>query len=78
MNSYLRRYNCDNSTIDFSFSSSNVIWNSTWRVLDDLHGSDHFAIMVSIKSDIPNKFNWFDKFYSKDVPFYVLSKLKYI
>lgn len=50
---HLGRPNCDNSAIDISFSSPNVIWNSSWSVLNDPYGSDHFLIIILITSDIP-------------------------
>lgn len=34
---HLGRPICDNSTIDISFSLSNVIWNFSWSFLDHLH-----------------------------------------
>ncbi|XP_025195964.1 uncharacterized protein LOC112595090 [Melanaphis sacchari] len=49
---HLGRPNCSNSVIDISFTSPNLIWNTSWSALDDPHGSDHFPILISIKSDI--------------------------
>jgi len=34
--------------IDLSFASASIAPEISWEVLDDLHGSDHFPILISI------------------------------
>ncbi len=35
------------TAIDVAFSSPNVILDFNWRMLPDLHGSDHFPIILT-------------------------------
>lgn len=57
MNTHLGRPNGNNSAIDISFASPNLVWNTSWFTLDDPHGSYHFPILISIKSDIAYRLN---------------------
>ena len=41
------------SCIDLTICSSCCLADFDWRVLDDLHGSDHFPIVVSLANDPP-------------------------
>uniref|UniRef100_A0A2S2R8S6 Endonuclease/exonuclease/phosphatase domain-containing protein n=1 Tax=Sipha flava TaxID=143950 RepID=A0A2S2R8S6_9HEMI len=38
------------SVIDLSFSSPDLVWYTTWFTLDDLNGSDHIPILITINS----------------------------
>lgn len=40
----------NDSAIDFSFSSSDLVWNTTWSTLDDPNKSDHIPILITINS----------------------------
>ncbi|KAG5872204.1 hypothetical protein JTB14_011076 [Gonioctena quinquepunctata] len=38
------------SAIDLSLCSPSILFDHTWRVAEDLHGSDHFPIMITNNS----------------------------
>ena len=42
------------SAIDLSICSSDCVVDFSWQVNDDLHGSDHFPIILSIENSIPS------------------------
>ena len=55
------------STLDLSICQPRLFLDFEWQVLDDLHGSDHFPIQISVTSNITedhpsyykfNKANW--------------------
>lgn len=42
---------CSNdSSVDLSFLSPDLFWNTTWSTLDDPNGSDHIPIIITINS----------------------------
>ena len=66
-NTYLHPATGKFSSLDLSICQPNIFLDFEWKVLDDLHGSDHFPILISDTSSIPedhpsyykfNKGNW--------------------
>ena len=41
------------SCIDLSIASPDALMDFDWSVLDDLHGSDHFPIIISYGDSVP-------------------------
>ena len=54
--------NLETSSIDLSICSSNILPDFAWSVLDDLHGSDHYPIILKpnfpIQQSLPDKGNF--------------------
>lgn len=50
-NTFLHSAHGTYSAIDISISSPDILLDCTWRVVDDLCGSDHFPITVTLSSD---------------------------
>lgn len=46
----VERPDSNDSAIDLSFSSPDLVWNTTWSNLDDPNGSDHILILITIYS----------------------------
>lgn len=47
---HIGRPGSSNSAIDLSFSSPDLVWNTTWFTLDDPNGRDHIPILITINS----------------------------
>ena len=41
------------SCIDLSITSPNAYLDFNWEIIDDLHGSDHFPIMITCGDSVP-------------------------
>lgn len=39
------------SAIDLSYCSPDLIWSLSWSVINDSHGSDHFPILISVTTE---------------------------